>query len=66
MAIRSWLKLLAATTTAALETLDNTPRELSARITAVLRRLAGGHPISRIDDLLPWNFNADSQPASVG
>jgi transposase len=34
-----------------------------AYIAAVLDRLAGGHPISRIDELLPWNFKANRQPA---
>ena len=34
-----------------------------AYIAAVLDRLAGGHPISRIDELLPWNFKANCQPA---
>jgi transposase len=34
-----------------------------AYIAAVLDRLAGGHPISRIDELLPWNFKPNRQPA---
>src|SRR3954453_18324718 len=34
-----------------------------AYIAAVLDRLAGGHPIGRIDELLPWNFKANRQPA---
>ena len=34
-----------------------------AYIAAVLDRLAGGHRISRIDELLPWNFKANRQPA---
>jgi transposase len=34
-----------------------------AYIAAILDRLAGGHPISRIDDLLPWNLRANRQPA---
>jgi transposase len=34
-----------------------------AYIAAVLDRLAGGHPINRIDELLPWNFQANRQPA---
>jgi transposase len=34
-----------------------------AYIAAVLDRLAGGHPISRIGELLPWNFKANRQPA---
>lgn len=29
-----------------------------AYIAAVLDRLAHGHPISRLDELLPWNFKA--------
>ena len=37
-----------------------------AYIAAVLDRLATGHPISRIDELLPWNFKANRQPASMG
>jgi hypothetical protein len=32
-------------------------------IAAVLDRLAGGHPISRLDELLPWDFKAQRQPA---
>jgi transposase len=32
----------------------------------VLDRLAGGHPITRIHDLLPWNFKAERQPAAMG
>src|SRR5918997_1377875 len=34
-----------------------------AYIAAVLGRLAHGHPISRLDELLPWNFKAQRQPA---
>ena len=29
-----------------------------AYITAVLDRMVHGHPISRLDELLPWNFKA--------
>ncbi|HEY8610086.1 MAG TPA: IS66 family transposase [Roseomonas sp.] len=32
-----------------------------AYIAAVLDRLAHGHPISRLDELLPWNFQAQRQ-----
>jgi hypothetical protein len=32
-----------------------------AYIAAVLDRLAHGHPISRLDELLPWNFKAQRQ-----
>ncbi|HEY8614053.1 MAG TPA: transposase [Roseomonas sp.] len=34
-----------------------------AYIAAVLDRLASGHPVNRIDDLLPWNFKPNRQPA---
>jgi hypothetical protein len=34
-----------------------------AYIAAVLDRLASGHPINRLDELLPWNFKANRQPA---
>ena len=34
-----------------------------AYIAAVLDRLAHGHPITRLDELLPWNFKAQRQPA---
>ncbi len=34
-----------------------------AYIAAVLDRLAGGHPISRLNELMPWNFKANRQPA---
>src|SRR3712207_2038599 len=37
--------------------------EPDAYIAAVLDRLAGGHPIRRIDELLPWNWKAKRQPA---
>ncbi len=37
-----------------------------AYIAAVLDRLAGGYPISRIDELLPWYFKANRQPACMG
>jgi transposase len=33
-----------------------------AYIAAVLDRLAHGHPINRLDELLPWNFKAQRQP----
>jgi transposase len=29
----------------------------------VLERLAGGHPMAKIDDLLPWNWKAAAAPA---
>ena len=32
-----------------------------AYIATVLDRLAHGHPISRLDELLPWNFKAQRQ-----
>jgi hypothetical protein len=32
----------------------------------VLDRLAGDHPITRIHELLPWNFKAERQPAAMG
>jgi len=34
-----------------------------AYIAAILDRLAGGHPINRINELLPWNFRPNRQPA---
>ena len=34
-----------------------------AYIATVLDRMAGGHPISRLDDLLPWNFQPKRQAA---
>ena len=34
-----------------------------AGITAVLHQLASGHPISCSNELLPWNFRANRQPA---
>lgn len=34
-----------------------------AYIAAVLARLVHGHPINRLDELLPWNFEAQRQPA---
>jgi transposase len=37
-----------------------------AYIAAVLDRLARGHPITRIHELLPWNFKAERQPAATG
>jgi transposase len=38
-----------------------------AYIAAVLDRMAHGHPISRLDELLPWNFTVvQRQPASMG
>ncbi|WP_424139643.1 transposase domain-containing protein, partial [Roseomonas chloroacetimidivorans] len=37
-----------------------------AYITTVLDRLASGHPVNRIDELLPWNFRPSRQPASQG
>ena len=35
-----------------------------AYIAAVLDRLAAGHPINRIDELLPWHFRPSRQPVS--
>ena len=40
--------------------------DLEAYIAAVLDRMAHGHPISRLDGLLPWNFTAQSKPALPG
>lgn len=37
-----------------------------AYITAVLDRLARGHTIDRLDDLLPWNFKPTASPAGTG
>ena len=37
-----------------------------AYIAAVLDQLAGSHPITRIHELLPWNFKAERQPATMG
>jgi len=37
-----------------------------AYIAAVLDRLARGHTIDRIDQLLPWNFTPTSLPAETG
>lgn len=37
-----------------------------AYIAAVLDRLANGHPINRVDELLPWNFRPSRQPVSQG
>ena len=34
-----------------------------AYIAAILDRLARGHPISRLGELLPWNFEAQRQAA---
>jgi hypothetical protein len=33
-----------------------------AYIAAILGRLAAGHPITSIADLLPWNFRPDPKP----
>lgn len=37
-----------------------------AYITAVLDRLARGHPITRLDELLPWNFKPEAPPVVNG
>lgn len=37
-----------------------------AYITAVLDRLARGHTIDRIDELLPWNFRLTDLPTGTG
>src|SRR3712207_1265279 len=34
-----------------------------AYIAAILDRLARGHPINRLDELLPWHFRAQRQAA---
>jgi transposase len=36
-----------------------------AYIAAILDRLARGHPVGRLDELLPWNFQAECQAASL-
>ena len=41
-----------------LETAKLNGIEPCAYLTDVLERLTGGHPMSRIDDLLPWNWTA--------
>ena len=37
-----------------------------AYIAAVLDRLARGHPITRLDELLPWNFKPEATPVVTG
>lgn len=37
-----------------------------AYIAAVLDRLARGHTIDRLDELLPWNFKPTASPAGTG
>ncbi|WP_198368082.1 transposase [Roseomonas sp. KE0001] len=37
-----------------------------AYITSVLDRLACGHPVTRIEELLPWNFRPEAKPAAIG
>ena len=37
-----------------------------AYIAAVLDRLARGHTIDRLDELLPWNFKPAASPAGIG
>lgn len=35
-------------------------------IAAIIDRMARDHPISRIDELLPWNWHQDhSQPTAI-
>ena len=41
--------------------------DLEPKVRSILqKRLAGGHPITRIHELLPWNFKAERQPAATG
>jgi len=37
-----------------------------AYIAAVLDRLARGHTIDRLDELLPWNFKPETPPVVTG
>ena len=37
-----------------------------AYIAAVLDRLARGHTIDRLNELLPWNFTPTAPPAGTG
>lgn len=42
-----------------IETAKLNGRDPQAYITDVIARIVGGHPQSRIDQLLPWNLDAD-------
>jgi hypothetical protein len=37
-----------------------------AYIASVLYRLASGHPVTRIEELLPWNFRSEAKSAAIG
>jgi transposase len=37
-----------------------------AYIASVLNRLACGHPVTRINELLPWNFRRETPSAAIG
>ncbi|MCG7364302.1 IS66 family transposase [Roseomonas sp. ACRSG] len=37
-----------------------------AYIASVLDRLAGGYPVTRIEELLPWNFRPEAKSAAIG
>ncbi|MBC9177724.1 IS66 family transposase [Pseudoroseomonas ludipueritiae] len=37
-----------------------------AYIASVLNRLACGHPVTRINELLPWNFKPETPSAAIG
>lgn len=42
-----------------IETAKLNGRDPQAYITDVITRIVGGHPQSRIDELMPWNLDAD-------
>ena len=52
---RTWAHIASLITTAKLNGV-----EPSAYLKATLEVIAAGHPGSKIDDLLPWNFNPSS------
>lgn len=55
---RSWARLASLIGTCKMNGV-----EPYAYIRTTLERIAAGHPQSRLDDLLPWNFRRDNDPA---